>query len=416
MKRISTGLNHLTSDALQADARAVRPYMAGLFSLLIFGVAGCSEGIQTVSLGLDDNYYIPRMSKLFLRPALSGAEYRWTVDGDTVSEEPSYIFMSAEEGTYCLSLDIIDPVTPYHFDFTVTVMHEDVEYSPWISRVYEYCPAPGQFINELPPYTPGDTYETMRQKAEDCISGTNDVLVSLGGFGGYITFGFDHTVMNIPGEADFCIWGNAFYELTDPDSRGGSAEPGIVMVSLDTNGNGLPDDTWYELAGSEYASPSTVRNYCVIYHSPDPSKAPVEDEWGYLTDTEYIPWTDSEGGSGFIARNTFHTQEYWPQWISDQSMSFTGTRLAPNGRDASGTGRYYILYAYPWGYVDNHPNDYAELNSFDISRAVDASGQPVSLPGADFVRVYTGVNQYCGWLGESSTEITRAQDLHISLK
>ena len=159
-----------------------------------------------------------------------------------------------------------------------------------------------------------------------------------------------------------------------------------------------------------------MRNYCVIYHSPDPSKAPVEDEWGYLTDTEYIPWTDSEGGSGFIARNTFHTQEYWPQWISDQSMSFTGTRLAPNGRDASGTGRYYILYAYPWGYVDNHPNDYAELNSFDISRAVDASGQSVSLPGADFVRVYTGVNQYCGWLGESSTEITRAQDLHISLK
>ena len=26
--------------------------------------------------------------------------------------------------------------------------------SPYISRVYDYSPAPGQFINELPEYTP----------------------------------------------------------------------------------------------------------------------------------------------------------------------------------------------------------------------------------------------------------------------
>ena len=79
----------------------------------------------------------------------------------------------------------------------------------------------------------------------------------------------------------------------------------------------------------------------------------------------------------------------------------------------SGVGAYYILYSLPWGYVDNHPNEYEDLNSFDIGWAVDADGNPVCLPGVDFIRVYTGMNQYCGWLGETSTELSCAQDLHI---
>ena len=60
----------------------------------------------------------------------------------------------------------------------------------------------------------------MLQKAEDCISGTNDIMISLGGYGGYVTFAFDHTVVNVPGEADFRIWGNSFYEATNPDAKG----------------------------------------------------------------------------------------------------------------------------------------------------------------------------------------------------
>ena len=51
--------------------------------------------------------------------------------------------------------------------------------------------------------------------------------------------------------------------------------------------------------------------------------------------------------------------------------------------------------------------------SFDIGWAVDSLGNPVHLPGVDFIRVYTGVNQQCGWLGETSTELSRAEDLHV---
>lgn len=386
--------------------------IAIIYALLLYG---CTDEIPMVNLGIDDVYYIARMQKLDLHPALTGEKYEWYVDGELVSKSKDYIFLESKEGTYNLELKILDPNTPYDFSFTVHVLHEEIEYSAYISKVYEYCPAPGQFVNEMPRYEDGDTYETILQKVEESISGTNDIMISLGGYGGYVTFGFDHTVINIPGEKDFRIWGNAFYELLNPDQRGGSAEPGIVMVSYDTNCNGLPDDEWYELAGSEYYKAETRHNYTITYRRPDPDRIPEEDDSGFLDDINYIPWSDSDGASGHMAKNTFHNQSYYPLWIKADNISFTGTRLAPNGIDLSGTGRYYVLYAYDWGYVDNHPNEYDELNSFDISWAVDSEGNKVHLPGVDFVRVYTGLNQYCGWLGETSTELSRAQDLHIAL-
>lgn len=382
-------------------------------SIIAALLCGCDSEIPMVNLGIDDVYYIARMQKLDLHPALTGEKYEWYVDGVCVSHTKDYIFLADKEGDYQIEIKIIDPETPYDFRFDIHVLHEEIEYSPYISKVYEYCPAPGQFINEMPKYEPGDTYESILQKAEECISGTNDIMISLGGYGGYVTFGFDHTVINIPGEKDFRIWGNCFYELLQPDKKGGSAEPGIVMVSYDTNCNGLPDDEWYELAGSEYFKSETKHNYTITYDRPDPNQIPEEDETGFLDNVKYIPWTDSEGNTGYLAKNTFHNQSYYPLWVNDDRLTFTGSLLAPNGIDLSGTGRYYVLYSYDWGYVDNHPNDYDDLNSFDISWAVDSNGIPVNLPGVDFIRVYTGVHQYCGWLGETSTELSRARDLHI---
>lgn len=377
----------------------------GLLSVLTVSVGllpvACSD-IPTVSLGIDDYYIIYRMQKLALSPALSGEEYRWSIDGETVSTDRDFIFLAEAEGEYEVTFDIIDPATPYSHTFTVSVIHEEIEYSPYISRVYEYCPAPGQFINTMPQWDEGDTYDDILQKAEDCISGTNDIMISLGGYGGYVTFGFDHTVINRPGEYDFRVWGNCFYELTDPSTPGGSAEPGIVMVSYDTNCNGIPDDEWYELAGSEYGNTATLHDYSITYQRPVDDNADVE-------------WLDSRGVTGSIPKNQYHSQAYFPKWIADGEIRFSGSLLPKNGVDTSGNGTYYILYSYPWGYVDNHPNDEVELNSFDISWAVDRDGNRVQLPGVDFIRVYTGVNQVCGWLGETSTELSKAQDLHIEI-
>lgn len=384
--------------------------------LLYVGVAGwlsaCSDAPPMLNLGIDDNYYVCRMQKLELSPEFVGDSYRWSMaSGELLSTERNYIFLAEKEGVYELVLDIIDDETPFHFEFTVTVVKEEIEYSPYISKVYEYKPAPGQFINVMPQYVAGDSYGDMLRKVEESVGGTNDIPVSLGGFGGYIVFGFDHTVINRPGEMDFVVLGNSYYELTGNDRKGGSSEPGIVMVSYDRNCNGLPDDEWYELAGSEYHNPATLQGYSITYHRPDPDREVIVQ--GNLSDVNYIAWEDSEGTSSFMPKNIFHRQDYYPGWIEEDVLTFGGSRLPDNGVDVSGTGSYYVLYCYDWGYADSHPNENIELNSFDISWAVDRDGLPVVLPGIDFVKVYTGINQCCGWIGETSTEICRAQDLHL---
>ena len=391
-------------------------------ALVLTGWYGCHDDVENVSSGLNDYYYIERMRKLRLSPAYEGKTYSWKVRTENgmdslLSTERNYVFLAEKEGTYNITFTLDDGDRGYKHSFPVMVVHEDTEYSPYTAKVYEYRPAPGQFVNTMPLYEAGDTEETMRQKAEDDL--TNDVMITLGSYGGYVTFGFDHTVINVPGKKDLFIKGNAFYSDIPvyKEQKAGSAEPGIVMVAFDRNCNGkADDDEWYELAGSEYNKSTTLKDYEIVYHRPDATHTPVRDATGMLTDTLYIPWTDNCGGSGYVAKNSFHTQSYYPEWIKDDKLKFKGTLLPQNGKDESGLGTYYVLYSYPWGYVDNHPNAEQDLCSFDISWAVDKQGNPVHLPGVDFIRVYTGVRQYCGWIGETSTEVARAQDLHVQVK
>ena len=284
--------------------------------------------------------------------------------------------------------------TEYAGEFDPSAPSTPEDLGAYISKVFEYRPAPGQFINIMPTYSHGDSYDDMLRKCEEAICGTTEECISLGGFGGYIVFGFDHLVPNVEGEADFRLWGNAVWQ--SDEIRGGSAEPGIVFVSYDENNNGLPDDTWYEIAGSEYFSDSTIHDYSI----------------SYLRQNDEILWKDTLGENGTMSRNPYHSQSYWPGWITDNRLYFSGPRLAPNAVDVNGKGNNFILYSYPSGYADNYPNSFAEENSFDISRAVDSDGNPVNLPGIHFVKVMTALNQQCGPLGETSTEICKAKDLH----
>ncbi len=288
---------------------------------------------------------------------------------------------------------------------------------PYISRVFEFMPAPGQFVNVMPYYDKGDTHQDMARKAEECLADDARVVVSLGGYGGYIVFGFDHAVENRPGQMDFEILGNAFYSNANPNAsngkQGGSCEAGIVMVSHDDNDNGLPDDEWYELAGSEYYKPGTTKEYSITYYRPAKDKPSAPDSQNpAISDTSYIAWRDNQGQHGYVQRNAYNSQSYWPEWVDADSLCFQGTLLPKNAMDESGLGTYYILYAFDWGYADNHPNTDAR-SSFNIEWAVDDEGKHVNLPAIHFVKVYTALNQTCGWLGETSTEVMGANDLHL---
>ena len=366
-----------------------------------------------VNLGIDETYAVERMRTLILHPEFPGEAYVWKMGDTVISTERDLIFCQADTGTYEIQLQILDDKNPVTHSFKVVVWEEQVAYSPYISKVLEYNPAPGQFVNTMPIYEEGDTYETMRQKAEESIAGTNNTLISLGAWGGYVTFAFDHSVVNISGEMDFVIEGNAF--LSSATQKGGSSEPGIVMVSIDVNQNGQPDDPFYELAGSEYNNSSTIHLYAMTYHRTPTDHVPEFEKKSPITDSTYILWTDNQGAEGYVKKNSFHSQDYFPMWLKDSTLTFYGSCLPDNAYDTSGNGTYWVQDFFRQGYADCNPNDSVHLNSFDISWAVTDDGKPISLPCADFVRVYTGVNQECGWIGETSTEISHARDLHILL-
>ena len=264
------------------------------------------------------------------------------------------------------------------------------------SEVFEYTPAPGQFIGDTK--TGGFTGE--ERSAADAVAYAERRLaaksyVSLGGFGGYIVVGFDHSIDNNEGY-DFAVQGNSF---------DGSSEPGVVWVMRDENGNGQPDDTWYELAGSETGKTETIQNYAVTYYRPSEPMQPVQ-------------WTDNQGNSGEIDYlKQFHKQDYYyPAWIEADSYTLTGTLLKARNYDKSGNGAMWVQPAYDWGYADNYSEQdwlptYKAVNCFDISRAVDNQGSSVELEYIDFVKVVTACNTKSGHLGENSTEVCDIYDL-----
>ncbi len=317
---------------------------------------------------------------------------------------------------------------------------------PWLTRVYEYRPAPGQFINTLPLARVGEPVDSVLARCRASICGRIDTttqifqgqvitridtvwaesLISLGGYGGYVIVGFDHPVVNMH-TWDFDIQGNAFY--SDMMVSGGSCEPGIVMVGVDADGDGVPSDgdKWYELAGSEYSHPKTQHDYTITYYRPDENKPKTPSATDHsLIDTTYIRWTSNDvnpdSTSGYMSRNSFHMQPYWPLWLQgEETLTFSGTKMRCNAVDIGGNdgNPYFVQFCFPWGYVDNLPNHPSRQPGVDgynpgfkIDWAVDEQGRHVNLTHIDFIKVYNAVNQYCGWIGETSTEVAAGIDYH----
>lgn len=285
--------------------------------------------------------------------------------------------------------------------------------SPYIAHVYDYLPAPGQFVNVFPAYKPGYTQDSINAQLEASLCGGIGGSVSLGSYGGYIIFGFDHPVIN-KHDYDVKIYGNAMQSQTVPDQMGGSCEPGIIMVGVDMDDDGVPSaaDHWYEIKGADYDR--CQHGFEVTYFRPDENKERVpHPSWRFINDIEYVHWTsnDAELGDGYVWRNTFHSQPYWPLWIEDTVITMRGTRLPNSSIDMSGgNGNNWFQPFFGEGYVDNLPNNLEP--GFMIDWAIDEDGNPVTLDHIDFIKVYCAQLDYCGWLGEVSTEICGAEDLH----
>lgn len=293
-------------------------------------------------------------------------------------------------------------------------------------KVLEYCPAPGQFTNNLPEI---DNTMSAEERLKACEQQLKDGYpVCLGAAGGYITVALDQPIKNGKG-SDIRILGNAFYAANDPKygdaTIGGSIEPGIVYVGV---GSSPETAEWYELAGSEYYT-TEMHRFEITYYKPTAENGTSKTP--YITIDNYIRWTASwtnpdgskQTAEGWQPKNQFRKQSYWPSWEENDQITFRGARLPNNAVNYGGDGsdpdnpQYWVSYRYAadsYGYVDAAPKSDDVYTTFDLDWAVDSDGNPKHLDHADFIRIQTGVLQQCGWTGETSTEVSSITNLHLT--
>jgi hypothetical protein len=206
---------------------------------------------------------------------------------------------------------------------------------------------------------------------------------SLGAFGGYMAWKLPASLVTA---GVFNIRGNPFP---------GWSEPGVVWVSYDDNGNGIPDDTWYELKGNHDGFASTKKRYAMVHRRAD--SAGVVNEYGQ-TITQGC-YADSLGRTGSFGSG-------WPKdWgvpdINGEQVIYSGTLLALGVNIPNSTNNYE-------GYVDatsTLSGSATYTTSFTKSNAIQADGSAISLAGVSFVKVQCAVFDVVGAMGEVSTEI-----------
>lgn len=358
-----------------------------------------------------DRYTFPgrKVCLVAVAPDYDG-KFSWSVDGSVITPDGDMMDYTPEvPGRYTVKVEISTDGNTYTSECVIVAVDATEKSrmrnfsgasSAFTTEVFEYIPAPGQFVGEAKEAT---TQSQAAAWAQERLA--EGKMVSLGALGGYLVAGFDHSVVASGKDYDFAIRGNAFVS-----AHGASNEPGIVWVMQDVNGNGLPDDEWYELRGSEYHDPATKHNTYITYFRPVSSGADVS-------------WTDADGKEGKVTYLTSLKKTgraYYPAWIPSDSYTLYGSRISPRNELNPSSG-LWSNNPYPWGYADNTGSDDLGDSSlgpgshcgFSISNAVNADGTPVTLGYIDFVKIQCATQAESGPLGEISTEVYSIRDLNI---
>ncbi len=337
--------------------------------------------------------------KAYMIERTEGCTYTWTLDGQPVeglTDEIAFIFQNQPQGTHQLTLTLTNGNITQTQDFCIHVCPPAGTYQrrgggeAMVSKIYEIKPAPGHQVNGY--IIVGDSYpaDCTHEQACDTVLAhfQRRWSISLGAQGGYVVAGFDHSVStNHTGGYDLAIKGNPYdYQ----------SEPGIVWVSQDVNGDGLPNDQWYELAGSEYGMARCTQEYAITYYRPQTRRSATA-------------WRDCLGATGYVPYLSYWNPHdyYWQDWMEGTEQTFFGTRLEDRSTYENGASN---IPPYDWGYADNLGSDLIDgaagkMNYFRISQARTWDGQPANLEYIDFVKVQTAQTGATPNLGEISTEI-----------
>ena len=344
--------------------------------------------------------------KAYLFGSITSPGTTWLLDGAPVAgleDEVAYVFEAKEQGEHLLTLKFTDGSMAMEQPFLLHVcppagtFRRSFDGQAMVHKVYAFQPAPGHQVNGY--IIVGDSYP------EDCTheQACDSVLahfqrhwsISLGSQGGYLIAGFDHSVRNSGGGYDLCVRGNPFnYQ----------SEPGIIWVSQDDNGDGLPNDQWFELAGSEYGGSRHLTEYAITYYRPEARKSATA-------------WRDCLGATGYVPYLSYWNPHdyYWQPWIQGTEHTYFGSRLEDRSTYESGISD---IPPYDWGYVDNLGSDFingpaGKMNYFRLSNARTWDGQPANLEYIDFIRIQTAQIGSTPNLGDISTEVYYISDYHM---
>lgn len=295
-----------------------------------------------------------------------------------------------------------------------------VAQSAFATRVLEYRPAPGQYVQDVGFNDP--TAALGAPIGGGIFDGDETKAVTLGGFGGSIVLAFDAPVEDDRRNRlglDFIVFGNAFWAGGDPNRRW--AEPATVEIARDSNGNGLADDPWYTIAGSHLGVPlhalqsqtwdddAADRTYPPEYAWwVPPGEVGVWQTWGYrlpsdpfesalILDNPNGPFAEIEGVWGYADLSpTLRLGDLdGDDRVDDPSIS---------------PERFYTVPDDP-SRVGTDPGS-GGGDAFDIAWAVDpATGAPAGLRSFDFIRITNATNVVMGPFGERSAEICGVADV-----
>ncbi len=292
--------------------------------------------------------------------------------------------------------------------------------SPFATTVIDYAPAPGQFVQDALFNDPAIALGPP--VAAGISNGNEDSIVTLGGFGGSLTLGFDHRVQDDPLNPlgmDFIVFGNAFWVGGDPERR--FAECATIEISRDDNGNSLADDAWYLIPGSHIVDPAVQFEIQTWDdNTADPTFPPDFVSWipigqsgswdtfGYaLPVATFAPPSQvvlNPMGDG-VNEGIFGYADYSP-------TLFLGDLNADDIVDDP-TITEEAFYTTPDDPLTvGITSGSGGGDAFDIAWAVDpTSGVPANLDGFDFIRITTAVNSDQGFFGEVSAEIDAVADV-----
>ena len=368
---------------LKIKLHSISPILMGLALL-----ASCTKSEKLsgplITLAIPaDGFKIEVGKPLPLNPNVMNDEkstYTWAMNGEVLSSDKSFTFTASKIGNYNLQLKVSNDIGSDSKTIPINAFSTN---SPYITKVLDYQYGPGQHASLIPANWNGSDFIGQPW------TGTK-IYTSLGGWGGYIIAGFDHSVKNVPG-ADFAIY-------TQP---GAGSEPGVVFVMNDANGE------WLEIKGSEYNNIETIHDYQVTYYKP--------------VSNGNVTWKDNKGKSGELIPVYDSASWWWSGYGRKTEITFTGVKLPDAYKNISTQvdSENWVIRPglFTSGYAECYNNlDYnisLKANFFDISNAVDKAGNPVNLTGITFIKVQSGVFQIAGWLNEVSTEISGAADLSL---